>query len=234
MRVNEVYPRVTVQGEGPHVGRVCTFVRLYGCNLHCRWCDTPYTWDVDGRNGVAYPRAENVTDWTVDAVVEHVVGLNVPLVIVSGGEPLLQATELVQLAAALRDVGVETHVETNGTRPPPAPVAGDPISHYSVSPKLPSAEAGRNALLVDVMAMWAQHPRAIFKIVCSDPDEVRQACALFDLCQVRPEARWIMPEGRSQDDVESSLGRIVDAVIEHRANLSTRLHVLLWGTERGR
>ena len=36
----------TFQGEGPHAGRRCAFVRLGGCNLSCEWCDTPYTWDA--------------------------------------------------------------------------------------------------------------------------------------------------------------------------------------------
>src|SRR5438046_5626962 len=49
----------TFQGEGPSLGRRCVFLRLGACNLHCRWCDTPYTWDWTGRNGIEYdPRQE--------------------------------------------------------------------------------------------------------------------------------------------------------------------------------
>lgn len=43
--VSEVFGP-THQGEGPHAGQLCAFVRLMGCNLSCSWCDTPYTWDA--------------------------------------------------------------------------------------------------------------------------------------------------------------------------------------------
>lgn len=234
LRVNELYDRLTVQGEGPHVGRLCTFVRLYGCNLHCRWCDTPYTWDVDGRNGEAFPRAENTTTYLLDEVVAHVLDLGAPMVVVTGGEPMLQARSVLALARRLADHRVEVHVETNGTRPPAIDWTADPVAHYSVSPKLPSAGAGPNALLVDHLRAWARHPGAIFKVVCGNAGEVAEASALFDLCDVEPHARWIMPEGRTPGQVDASLARIADAAIAHRANLSPRLHVQVWGTMRGR
>lgn len=234
LRINEVYDRPTVQGEGPHVGRVCTFVRLYGCNLHCAWCDTPYTWDTLGRNGVAYsPRAESHKR-DVQLVAAEVVSLGVPLVVVSGGEPLIQARGVVELARLLYATGIETHVETNGTLRPPAD--DGLVSHYSVSPKLPSAGAGDPELVwrPDVLALWAEHPRAIFKVVCTSADEVEDAFARMESLGVPAARQWVMPEGRTTAELEGSLSRIVDAALSLRMNISPRLHVSLWGTERGR
>lgn len=232
LRVSELYDKVTVQGEGPHVGRFCTFVRLYGCNLACMWCDTSFTWDVSGRNGIAYPRDENSTTMDIAHVAAHVVGLAVPILVVTGGEPLLQSRAVSELAHLLEVEGIETHVETNGTRPP-LPVY-DAVAHYSVSPKLPSALAGKNALLLDTLALWAGHPRAIFKVVCCTAADVVRAGGLFDLLDVAPAARWIMPEGITPAATDRSAKLLIDAVLALGLNMTPRLHVQLWGTERGR
>ena len=232
LRINEVYDRPTVQGEGPHVGRLCTFVRLWGCNLHCRWCDTPYTWDTTGRNGTVFPRSEQSRSMAVSAVVEAVAALHVPVCVVSGGEPMLQEGAVLDLARQLRGYEVETHVETNGTRPPPE--HDDEVAHWSVSPKLPTAEAGTHALSYGVLRAWAQHPRAIFKVVCSNPDEVNAASHLFDMLRVPQHARWIMPEGITAEAVTGSLHAVVDAALAHQLNITPRLHVQLWGATRGR
>lgn len=233
LRVNEVYDRATVQGEGPHAGRLCTFVRLYGCNLTCRWCDTAYTWDVNGLNGVRYPRAENQYELPVERIVERVVALGVPICVVSGGEPLLQAKGVYALAAQLATFHVETHVETNGTREPATETV---IAHYSVSPKLASAQAGspERVQRLDVLALWAKHPRAVFKIVCNSRAEVREAVRLMDAVRVPPERRWVMPEGKFAHELAVTLPVVADAAVEQRINLSPRLHVEAWGNERGR
>lgn len=238
LRLNEIYGRATVQGEGPYAGRLCTFVRLYGCNLNCRWCDTPFTWDTTGRNGVVFPRADNVFTLSVDEVMEQVVKLDVPICVVSGGEPMLQSAGVFELAKLLHDVaGIDTHVETNGTRPPP-PVTGhpatDPVDHWSVSPKLRSADAGHAALNVPTLERWARHPRAIFKIVCGSVEDVREAHGLMELVGVPNARRWIMPEGKTVGELASSQSAVVDCALEHGLNISPRLHVSLWGNERGR
>ncbi len=93
---------LSIQGETTHAGWPCAFLRLAGCNLDCRWCDTAYARDEPGE------------PITVEACIERVEALGVPLVSITGGEPLLQ-DETPVLAAALSERGYTVLVETNGS-----------------------------------------------------------------------------------------------------------------------
>lgn len=81
----------TIQGEGVHVGAPSTFVRLYGCDYSCSWCDTKGSWD---------PTAK-YEDMTVLDVAEKVHDLGHDHVVITGGNPLLQATEVHELVSTL-------------------------------------------------------------------------------------------------------------------------------------
>ena len=80
MIVSEVFGP-TVQGEGPSCGRIATFVRLGRCDLRCSWCDTPYTWDWHGHNGVRYDPAQELERLDVLSVVARVEAINTHLVV---------------------------------------------------------------------------------------------------------------------------------------------------------
>ncbi|RMG12333.1 MAG: radical SAM protein [Planctomycetota bacterium] len=99
--LSELY--VSLQGEGTRAGRRCAFVRLTGCGLRCRWCDTAYAFEGGERRPVA-------------EVVAEVLSLGVPLVLITGGEPLEQPG-CFALAEALCDAGFELLVETGGHVP---------------------------------------------------------------------------------------------------------------------
>lgn len=236
VKVNTVYDRVTVQGEGPFVGRRCTFVRLYGCNLHCRWCDTPETWDTTGLIGPAYSRADNSISISPDDVADSVAALDVDLCVITGGEPMVQQRSVVELAAALRQRGVASHIETNGTLAPDAACIVN-IEHFVVSPKLPSAEAGplaSNAGALAVFARLASTGRASFKFVASHTSDIDAAAELCDQLDVTRAARWVMPEGIHAADVQARLQELVEHAMARGFNVSTRLHVQLWGAEKRR
>jgi 7-carboxy-7-deazaguanine synthase len=100
MRIVEIFR--SLQGEGTNQGRPCLFIRLAGCNLKCRWCDTP-----ESRSGGR--------DMSLDAILEQVWRVNPPYVCITGGEPLLQADELEPLLISLRKRGTAIDIETNGT-----------------------------------------------------------------------------------------------------------------------
>lgn len=100
MKIAEIFR--SLQGEGKNQGRPCLFIRLAGCNLHCRWCDTPSSQS----GGI---------EMSSDIVIEQVLRTNPPYVCITGGEPLLQAVDLKNLLVSLHTGGIAIDIETNGT-----------------------------------------------------------------------------------------------------------------------
>jgi 7-carboxy-7-deazaguanine synthase len=99
LTVNEIFH--SIQGESVHAGLPCTFVRLTGCNLRCRYCDTRYAF-YEG------------TPMTIAQIVYQVSAFGCRLVEITGGEPLLQA-HTPTLISALLDGGYHVLMETNGS-----------------------------------------------------------------------------------------------------------------------
>lgn len=104
LHVQEVFR--TIQGEGPHAGRPAVFVRLAGCNLRCYFCDTDFE---SNWNQVLSPQQ------LTERVIQLMQGTGVSLVVITGGEPLLQ--NLVPFLEELFDSedGVEVQIETAGS-----------------------------------------------------------------------------------------------------------------------
>lgn len=231
----------TIQGEGPSTGRRAAFVRLGRCNLDCSFCDTPYTWDWRGKNGTKYTASKELSRVTVDAVVGRLSAMLVDLVVITGGEPLLQAagcTTLVARLSAWRTIDdvtepIRVEFETNGTLQPP-PALGD-LSwvHFNVSPKLANSGTDPHVRYQPkVLDYFATHPRAIFKFVITDPDDLEEVHRLVNTHHIPPSRVWLMPEGRTPDALAARTF-LADTAIECDYNLSGRLHVQLWGDARG-
>lgn len=108
VRLIEVY--TSVQGESTWVGVPCVFVRFAGCNLRCTWCDSTWTFKGGERRSIA-------------DVVEQVVATGIPVVEVTGGEPLVHKAA-VPLMQALLDRGLTVLLETSGSRDIAAVPAG--------------------------------------------------------------------------------------------------------------
>jgi 7-carboxy-7-deazaguanine synthase len=99
LRITEIFH--SIQGESSHAGRPCVFVRLTGCNLRCRWCDSAYT----------FTGGEKVS---LEDVAARVKAYGCNLVEITGGEPLAQV-EVLPLITRLLDDGLEVLIETSGS-----------------------------------------------------------------------------------------------------------------------
>jgi len=221
LRVSEIFGP-TLQGEGASVGKQCWFIRLSGCNLECSWCDTPYTWDWSGKNGKKFDKKQEEKVMQIANVVDEVRFAN--HVVITGGEPLVQSRALIRLLNALELVGISAEVETNGTRPYPI---GAPLgTRWNISPKLLSSGNG-NGIRPKALASYPLN--SIFKFVITDPSDIDE---ILDLKLPRKQT-YLMPEGRTLEEINDKAKWVAELAIQNGMNFSYRLHILLWGSERG-
>ena len=225
--VSEVFGP-TWQGEGPSLGRRAGFVRLGRCGLRCTWCDTPYTWRWDDHD----PAVE-LTTRPVGGIVDEVLGMAVELVVVTGGEPLLQQSHLPPLLAPLRAARLDVELETAGVLAPD-PAIVELVTRFNVSPKLASSGNDlERRYRPDVLRAFVATGRAVFKFVAVDDRDLDEIQTIVDECGLPRRDVWVMPEGTDAASVVERSRALIDPVLARGWNLTTRLHVLLWGDRRG-
>lgn len=139
MQIIEIYR--SIQGESSFAGIPCIFVRLAGCNLRCRWCDSEYTF-TGGKK------------MSLDEVEQEVARLSpAGLVEITGGEPMLQERELIPLMERLIARGYTLLLETSGERP----LENVPRAvHKIVDVKCPGSSEGGTFRLTNLAALTPQ------------------------------------------------------------------------------
>ena len=210
LRVSEIF--ASLQGESTTVGVPTVFVRLTGCPLRCRWCDTTY----------AFRGGERLT---IDEILARVSDLGLPEVCVTGGEPLAQAA-CRDLLATLADAGHRVSLETSGA----LSIAGlDPRVRCVMDLKAPgSGEADKN--LWDNLDHLRPHDEVKFvlagradydwaKDVLERHGLARRATVLFS-----PVAGELAPS------------TLADWIVADRlpVRFQLQLHKILWGDARGK
>jgi len=226
----------SLQGEGPSAGKSCAFVRLSRCNLACVWCDTAYTWRFEGdnrphRSGESFERTANQVTLSEEEAAARIAALDKPRLVVTGGEPLLQAPALARTLALLPGMAIE--IETNGTVAPPA--ALDALVHqYNVSPKLAhSGNPAELALIPERLAHWAAEPRAFLKFVVAEPSDVAEVLSLSEEFAIPRTRIYLMAEGTDPATLQSRESWLAQLCLDHNLTLSKRLHIELYGDTRG-
>ncbi len=171
----------SIQGEGTLTGTRQIFVRLGGCNLCCAFCDTPQarrpaaTCRIETEPGtgksVYVPNTLSVED-----VIAHVKGLRLPghhSVSITGGEPLVQADFVRELAPAVKEMGLGVYLETNSTMPEGMDGLAGSLDHVAADIKLPSIseEPERFEDNLEFLRRCAVVPDVIVKIVIGEQTE---------------------------------------------------------------
>ena len=226
MRIAEIFH--SVQGEGALVGVPSVFVRTSGCNLRCTWCDTPYTsWQPEGN------------ERGLDAILEEIRGYEARHVVVTGGEPMI-APGIVGLTEGLQRLGLHVTIETAGTVF--APVLCDLMS---ISPKLRNStprerENGRWAAQHERLRYQPEVLRRLLqtfpyqlKFVIESPDDVGEIRAMLRELDADAGRVVLMPEGIDAETLRNRGRWIVEICKTEGWRFSPRLHVDLWGNQRG-
>ena len=139
----------------------------------------------------------------------------------------------VALAALIGLLDVPVEIETNGTIVPSLALMGTQIT-FNVSPKL--AHSGvRFSKRIKTPALDRLRARqSVFKFVAAAPSDVNEAALIAKTVGISNDRVWVMPLGATAPEAHTSLAAIAETAIGYGFNISTRLHVDLWGDERGR
>ena len=219
----------SLQGEGVTIGTPTVFLRLAMCNLTCVWCDTKYTWDWEN-----FDYKSEVVSLETDVVRDTILAFDCPHLVVTGGEPLLQQTELAPMISGLKDKGFYFEVETNGTIVPIPELERD-IDQWNVSPKLATSDNPVDRREIPrVLESFREIPGAYFKFVVVEPQDVDEVCDLRDRYGLPADRIILLPEGTTVDAVQRRSQWVSEACVREGFRFSTRLHILLWGDKRGR
>lgn len=222
----------SLQGEGVLAGTPSAFVRTSGCNLRCRWCDTPFTsWQPEGE------------EMPVAAIVAEVLALGRRHVVVTGGEPLLH-DEIVELCRELRELGHHVTIETAGTV-----ASGVAADLMSVSPKLansgPSADVDpawsarheRSRRRDDVVAQLLSRSPWQLKFVIDSPNDVDEAIqwidALRGLVEIDAGRVFFMPQGVLRTEIDARLQWLGPICRRRGLQIAPRHHIDWFGHARG-
>ena len=218
----------SIQGEGVNSGMSVAFLRLAFCNLRCSWCDTKYSWDWQ-----QYDQKSEVVILSSEEIVKHIRALGIKHLVVTGGEPLIQQTELNNVLLPLKMEGYYIEIETNGTIPP----TNDLLSladQWNVSPKL---ENSGNPLAVrevlEAYSVFTSLSSSYFKFVIIDESDLNEVRTLTNKYRIAPTRVLLMPEGTEREKVLARGRWLVDVCREQGYRFCTRLHILLWDNTRG-
>jgi 7-carboxy-7-deazaguanine synthase len=208
LKVTEIF--ASVQGETSYSGYPFAFVRLTGCNLRCRFCDTPYAYD----SGEDFPLPD---------VVSRVSAFGLSRACVTGGEPMLQE-EAPALVSALLDRGQEVLVETNGTVP-----LGrlHPRAVKIMDVKCPGSGEERKTLWENFRHLTG---RAEVKFVVSSEAAYRYAKEVVGRYRREPGWTVLLSPAFGLLAPERLAGWMVGDALDARFQL--QLHKIVWGPDR--
>nr|WP_243633259.1 radical SAM protein [Paenibacillus xerothermodurans] len=206
----------TVEGEGTRAGFPTIFVRLFGCNLRCTWCDTKYS----------YPPEEADRVMTISQIVQEVRKYRSTHLCLTGGEPLLYGEKSAALIEALIDIDslTDIHIETNGAID--ISMFMDRISspkvRYIVDYKLPDSGETDKMVLGNLMKLREQDE---LKFVIGSEQDFAEAVRVLEqyptmaLPLFSPVWETMPPH------------KLVQLMLEHglsRVKLNMQLHKIIW------
>ena len=226
MVINEIF--YSLQGEGFLTGVPSVFIRLSGCPLRCRWCDTKYAWHEDSG-----------TEKTIDEILSEIEKWQCGYMVITGGEPMLNP-QLRELVQRLKIAGKHITIETSGI----AYVSDLQCDLVSISPKLSNSipddeklKAIHEDFRLDlaVLGELIDNYNYQLKFVVDDESDIEEIEeTLKHLSNVKPEKVMLMPQASTRNELLQKSQMVAELCKRTGHAFSQRLHVLLWNNQIGK
>lgn len=225
MRISEIF--YSLQGEGFLTGVPSVFVRLAGCPLRCRWCDTKYAWSREAGR-----------EYNKEQIIQTVQQWPCRFVVITGGEPMVEP-DLPLLVRDLKAADKHITIETAGI----AYIPDMPCDLMSISPKLSNAvpdDAKSAAIHKDtkldlaVLEELLDHYNYQLKFVVDSADDLAEIQELLDkIANIDSEKVILMPQASTRLGLLAKSPMVAELCKRTGYAFSHRLHVLLWDNARG-
>ncbi|NJK86079.1 MAG: 7-carboxy-7-deazaguanine synthase QueE [Bacteroidales bacterium] len=228
--VSEIFE--SIQGEGNYSGVSSLFIRFQLCNLTCTWCDTKYTWTRFSDEFKVFGTGE-ILKIIRNSTKKHI--------IFTGGEPSFYRLDLLA-----EDKSKKYHVETNGTLIPSEKLKytlRDGVTihregmkeeiigtfNWVISPKLSNS---KQDIVPEAIEFWSSKEYAVFKFIAGSMDDLDEISSFAQKFSIKTEKIYIGLLGNTPESQIKPF--MVEEIMKRNFHFSPRLHVLLWGQQRGK
>ena len=216
IKVTEIF--YSVQGEGINAGVPSVFVRLFGCNLTCDWCDTKYAWHRD------FARFDKISaTQVVEQICTHGLANNI---VFTGGEPaLLQpAIRKIQKLLTERSSDFTFEIETNGT----LALEDDFWDTINISPKLKNSGQTPYEVLAHG---WPR--KSWWKFVVESANDLPEILALIAKHNIPPKRILLMPQAQTRQELVTAAPALIELCKLHGFRFAPRLQVFVYCDKAG-
>jgi len=224
MRINEIF--YSLQGEGFLAGIPSVFIRLAGCPLRCKWCDTKYAWDsTAGAN------------YSIERILQTIQRWPSKFIVITGGEPMINS-DLPKLLRKLKALGKHITVETAGI----AFIPDMPCDLMSISPKLSNSAPADPKLLavhensrldLSVLRELIDHCNYQLKFVIESEDDLSEIQqTIEEIGNIDTEKVMLMPQASTRDELLAKSPTVAEMCKRTGFTFCNRLQILLWNNKR--
>jgi len=210
MQIKEIF--YSIQGEGINIGTPSIFIRLSGCNLRCKWCDTKEAWKINSGKRM-----------TTEEIIKTINKFPSKNIVITGGEPLLQENKIKELIKNLKNYHIE--IETNGTI---KSKLGRLVNQYNCSPKL--SNSGYKEYNLKKLPI----KKTYYKFVINEKNELNELKKFIKKHKLKKEKIILMPQGTKKSEIAKKMKWLAEICKTENFRLSPRLHIDIWSNQKGK
>ena len=212
IKVSEIF--YSIQGEGSQIGIPTVFVRLFGCNLRCQWCDTMYA--VEG---------DDYSELSFSELIRKSLSYNCKNICITGGEPLTQEKAVTKITEYLIQEKKNIILETAGHLEPPK-IFDNKNTVVSMDCKCPSSGMNHKS---NISILRGLKKKDQIKFVIANEDDYKFAIETIRRSNFKAQIIF-------QPEAKSSLLKLTEKILNDKLNVRVlpQLHKDLWGNEKGR